>query len=410
MKIWVKFLIGAALGITIGFLLPDNERIFSALVWLEKLALGIGRYAVAPVIVFALTIAVYELRMDEQFWQLMLKNFLLIIAVSVFVIFSGIVVTMFFSPDRIPIETVGQQEILKISVAESVLELFPSNMFNILAKDGIYLFPFCVFAFFIGMGLNYDRTYSKPVISLLDSLSRIFYHIASFFSEILGFILIFLAAFWAVRFNALLQARVYKDLIIMLGVFGIVLCFGILPLFMYFLKPKANPWKVLYGYLGPAVAAFFSGDVNFSIPVLLRHSKENFGVKRRSGALSISLFATFCRCGSAVAAAAAFIVIIKSYSYLRIGTFDLFTIGLYTFLISFVLARNPGDGAYIALAALCFYYGSGEYQAAYLIMKPIAFFLIAIGTFIDVMLNAFGTYVLAQTNGYIEEKNLVHFI
>jgi Na+/H+-dicarboxylate symporter len=213
-----------------------------------------------------------------------------------------------------------------------------------------------------------------------------------------------------VRFNGLLQAKVYKDLIVMLGVFSVVLCFGILPLFLYFLKPKVNPWLVLYGFLGPAITAFFSGDINLSIPVIQRHSKENFGIRRKSSALSLSLFATFCRCGSAMVAAAAFIVIINSYSYLRISSLDLLSIGFYAFIISFLLARYPGEGAYIALAALCMTYSGGEYRASYLILKPMAFYLVAIGTFIDVMLNAFGSYVIARTNGYIEEKNLVRFI
>ena len=109
-------------------------------------------------------------------------------------------------------------------------------------------------------------------------------------------------------------------------------------------------------------------------------------------------------------AAAAFIVIIKSYSYLSISAGDLFLIGLHALAISFVLARHPGEGAYVALAVLCLSYGGGEYRAGYLILKPLAFYLIAIGTFIDVMLNVFGTYVLAKTNNFIEEKNLVHFI
>jgi Na+/H+-dicarboxylate symporter len=410
MKVWVKFLIGSILGMVIGFLLPDNESVFSALSWFEKLAIGIGRYTVIPVLVFSLTVAVYELRMDEQFWSIIFKNILFIIIASVFVIFTGITVTMIFTPGRIPIETIEQVEVLNLNIWDNLLDIFPSNMLNVLATGGVYLFPACICAFFLGLGLDYDRNYSKPVISLVDSLSRIFYHVASFFSEILGFILIVLAAFWAVRFNGLLQAKVYRDLIVLLGVFSIVLCFGIMPLFLYLLKPKTNPWLVLYGFLGPAIAAFFSGDVNFSIPVLLRHSKENFGIRRRSSSVSLSLFATFCRCGSAMVAAAAFIVIIKSYSYLKIGRIDLFTIGLYAFLISFVLARHPGDGAFIALAALCLIYSGGEYRAGYLILKPMAFYLVAIGTFIDVMLNAFGSYVIARTNGFIEEKNLVHFI
>jgi len=399
------------LGMAIGFLLPqDNAGVFAAFQWLEKLALGVGRYAVVPVLVFSLTIAVYELRQDDQFWPMVLKNAMLIIGVSFFVIVSGIIVTMIFSPDRIPIDKIEQFETLGLDTAASITEIFPSNMLSVLTGSGTYLFPICAFAFFLGMGLNYDRNYSKPVISLVDSLSRIFYHVASFFSEILGFILIILSAYWAVRFHGIIEAKVYKDIVVLLLVFSIVLCFGILPLFLYFLKPKVNPWLILYGSLGPAIAAFFSGDINFSIPVLQRHAKENFGIRRRSSSLSIALFATFCRCGSAMVAAAAFIVIIKSYSYLRISPADLFSIGFRAFIISFLLARHPGEGAYIALAALCLGYGGGEYRTGYLILKPLAFYLVAVGTFIDVTLNAFGTYVLARTNGYIEEKNLVHFI
>jgi Na+/H+-dicarboxylate symporter len=391
-------------------LFRSTETVYSALQWFEKLAIGVGRYVVIPVLVFSLTVAVYELRMDEQFWSMAFKNIVLIVVASFFVIFTGIIITSIITPGRIPIETVEQIEAIHLNVGANILELFPSNMFSVLFGGGVYLFPVCVFAFFLGMGLNYDRNYSKPVISLIDSFSRILYHIASFISEILGFVLIALAAFWAVRFNEAMQVKVFGGLIILLAVFSIVLCFIIIPLFLYLLKPKVNPWRVLYGFLGPAITAFFSGDVNFSISVLMRHQKENFGIRRRSSALSLALFTTFCRCGSAMVAGAAFIVIIKSYSHLRIGTLDLLTICLFAFLVSFVLARHPGDGAFIALAALCTIYGGGEYKTAYLIMKPIAFYLIAIGTFIDVMLNAFGSYVIARANGFIEEKNLVHFI
>ena len=437
MKVWVKLLIGSILGMTIGFLLPNNESVLAALQWFEKLAINIGRYAVVPVLLFSITIAVYELRLDGQFWQMVLKNFLIIIIVSIFVIFSGIIVTSIFTPNRIPTDIIDRPEIQSIiaepekhylmtelekheiiikpeeqniNVSRNVNEVFPSNMFSIITGSGVYLFPVCVLAFFIGLGLNYDRSHSKPVISLIDSLSRIFYHVASFFSEILGFILIVLAAYWAVRFNVILQVQVYTELIILLAVFSVVLCFGVIPLTLYFLKPKVNPWRVLYGFLGPALAAFFSGDVNFSLPVLQRHSKENFGIRRRSSALSLALFATFCRCGSAMVAASAFIVVMQT-TYINMSTFELVKIGLYALIISFVLARHPGEGTYIALATLCLLLGNDSYEKnAYLNIAPIAFYLAAIGTFIDIMLSAFGTYIIAKTNGFIEEKNLVHYI
>ena len=410
MKVWIKLLAGSALGIIVGFLLPaDNQQVLSAMAWLEKLALGIGRYAVIPILVFSLTIAVYELRQDGQFWPLILKNILVIIGVSFFVVISGILVTLIFPPERIPILIEEQMEKISLNVAGNITDLFPSNMLSVLAGNGIYLFPVCVFAFFLGMGLSYDRNYTKPVLALTDSLSRIFYHVASFFSEVLGFIMIALAGYWAIRFHTALQAGIFKDIIILLGVFSIIFGFGIFPLFLYFLKPKTNPWKILYGSLGPALAAFFSGDINFTLPVLQRHTKENFGVRRRSNSISLALFATFCRAGSAMVAAIAFIVIIKSYSSLGITAKDVFSIGLRAFGISFLLARHPGDGAYIALALLCLGYGKG-FEAGYLILKPLAFYLVAVGTFLDVIICSLSTYAIAQTSGFIEEDKKVRYI
>ena len=60
MKVWLKLLIGSALGIALGYLLPaENQEIMRVLAWLEVFAIKIGRYAVVPVLVFSLTIAIY---------------------------------------------------------------------------------------------------------------------------------------------------------------------------------------------------------------------------------------------------------------------------------------------------------------------------------------------------------------
>jgi Na+/H+-dicarboxylate symporter len=108
-------------------------------------------------------------------------------------------------------------------------------------------------------------------------------------------------------------------------------------------------------------------------------------------------------------AAVAFIVIINSYSSLGITSSDIITIGVQAFLISFLLARNPGDGAYTALAALCLAYGRG-YEAGYLILKPLAFYLISIGTFLDVMIATFGSFVIAKLTHLQEDKRPKNFI
>jgi Na+/H+-dicarboxylate symporter len=373
------------------------------------MAIRVGRYGTVPILVFSLTIAVYELCQDGHFWPLMLRSILLILGSAVLVIAAGILVVLIFPPGRIPIQIDEQTGFVPLDVYQEALELFPSNMFSALFADGIQLLPLCVFAFFLGMGLSYDRNYTKPVISLIDSLSRIFYYIASFFSEILGIIIIVLAASWAVQFRGAVQAGVFRDLILLLGIFSLVLGFGILPLLLYFIRPKVNPWVALYGSLGPALGAFFSGDGNFCIPVIFRHIKENLGVRRRSNTVTVALFAAFGRAGSAMVAAVSFIVIVKSYSSLGITLADVVGIGLRAALISFLLARRSGDAAYAALATLCLGYGQ-VYEAGYLILKPLAFYLIAIGTFLDVMINCFSSFALARIGNFQEDRKPRSFI
>jgi Na+/H+-dicarboxylate symporter len=409
MKVWVKLLIGSILGITLGLLVHENQQLVEALVWLEQFALRVGRYAVIPMLVFSLTIGIYELWQDGQFWPLVLKNCLMIVGISILVIFLGVLVTLVFPPSRIPILAEEQLEMIRLDIAGNINELFPYNMFSVLAGDGVFLFPVCVFAFFLGVGFSQKRSYNKPVIALVDSLSHVFYNIALFFIEILGFIMIVLSCYWAIRFREALQAEIYLDLILLLGIFAVVLGFGIFPILLYFIRPKVNPWAVLYGSLGPAIAAFFSGDVNFSLPVLLSHAQENLGVQRRSNAVSLTLLSTFCRAGSAMAATVAFIVIFKSYSSLGITSAEILSIGIRAFAISFLLARHPGDGAYTALAVLCLGYGKG-FEAGYLILKPLTFYLIAVGAFLDVMIASFAAYAVARISGFVEETSPAHRI
>jgi Na+/H+-dicarboxylate symporter len=409
MKVWIKLLIGAVLGILLGRFLPNTTEVREMLLWLESFAIQLGRYTVIPVMLFSVTIAVYELRQGGQFWSLVFKSLLVLLGIAVFIISSGLAITLLFPPARIPILIEEQSTPLPLDPLSNISDLFPSNMFSVFVSDGIYLFPVCVCAFFIGIGLSYDRTFTKPVIALIDSCSRIFYHIAYFFSEILGIVIIVLAASWSVRFYEMITVDAFLSLAIFLIVVCTVLTVGVLPLLLYIFKPKSNPWAVLYASFSTALASFFSGDINFTIPVLFLHAKESLGVRRRSNSISISLFTTFGRAGSALVALIAFIVIVKSYSSLGIRTIDICTLALRALLLSFLLARYPGSGAYSMLIFLCTGYGRG-FEAGYLILKPFAFYLIALGTFMDMMIAFFATFALGKMYDMQEEKNVREFI
>jgi aerobic C4-dicarboxylate transport protein len=410
MKVWLKLLLGSLLGVALGFLLPhDNQSVIAALAWAESLAIHIGRYALVPTLFFSLVVAVYELRQDDRMWDVVLKTLAVILGSALFLVVTGLIIAVLFPPARIPILIEGQKEGLALDVGTVILELFPSNAFSAIVTDGTFILPLCVLAFFLGAGLSYDRSYSKVVTALVDSLSRIFYYVSAFFSEILGAMMIVLGAYWAVRLNGALKAEVFRDLLVLLGISSLVLGLGILPLFLYLLGPKTNPWKQLYGSAGSAIAALFSGDINFTLPVLLRHAKENHGVKRRANVVSLALFGAFGRAGSAMVAVISLIVIIKSYSSLGVTLGDLAGISITAVGVSALLARRPGDGAYVALAVLCGVYGRG-FEAGYLILKPVAFYLVSIGAFLDVLIASLGTYAVGRLTGFQEDKEARHFV
>jgi len=399
MKVWIKLLIGSVLGFLLGFLIPPEMGLFKMLPAISGFAINVGRYIAPPLIVFSLTIAIYELRQDGLFWRLIFRTIVLMSIVSIFVIALGIGVSLVFPPDRIPIFVEQQTAAANLSPKLNVFELFPPNMLGVLSSNGIYLFPLCIFAFFMAIGLSYDKNYTKPILSIIDSLSRIFYHIMSFFSEILGVLMIVISAYWAVQYHAVLQNGLFKAILRILMIFSLVLVFIILPALLCLLKKSKNPLSAVHSSLSALIAAFFSGDINFTLPLLFQQAKENFGIRRRANTVTIMLWSTFGRAGSSMTAAIALMVIIKSYSSLEMNVLELLSIGISTFLITFLLARNSGDAVFAAITVLCARYGHG-FETGYLILKPIAFYLISIGAFIDAMLISLGSFAVARISGF----------
>ena len=66
MKLWLKYLIGAALGFAAALILPlDSLREAAALSFITDLIIRIGRYALLPLLFFSGIMAVYRMREDS---------------------------------------------------------------------------------------------------------------------------------------------------------------------------------------------------------------------------------------------------------------------------------------------------------------------------------------------------------
>jgi len=67
MKLWLKYLIGALLGVALSFAVPStSEAASSALAFITEVIVRFGRYIVVPLIFFTAMTAVNKLRESKM--------------------------------------------------------------------------------------------------------------------------------------------------------------------------------------------------------------------------------------------------------------------------------------------------------------------------------------------------------
>jgi Na+/H+-dicarboxylate symporter len=320
----------------------------------------------------------------------------------------GVGIAVFMNPARIPL-VAGAEAVAVPGLKEVLRAVFTDNMFAVLGSAGGYLLPLLVLAVVLGLAFCHDRIVTKPAVTLFDSFSRIFYQINSFFAEFMGILLIAASIQALSSVLAGLNQTIYRPLLITIGMEILLATFVIIPAILWFFGGHKNPFPTLYGLAAPALASLVSGDVYFSMGVLQKHAKENLGIRRRSNALAIPFAILFGRAGTALVTSTSFIVILSSFSDLGISTSSLLWILAMTPLLTLIVGAAPRNGAMTALMALCALYGRG-FNNGYLIIVPIAFPLIAAGSFIDTIWAGCANLIIARKDGLCAEKERRFYI
>lgn len=407
MKLWLRFLLGVIVGVGLGLYLPqsggDTARFFSGI---STIVINIGRYLLVPLVIFGGAAGTYELRQTRRVATAHGRAILYVLAATAGAIVLGTVSVLIISPSRIPPifqEAVGRQF---PSVFDLILRTFPRNLFRIFAEEGSFLLPFWVLGLLLGLGMNAEDEKS-PVFAFIDAVCRIFYRINKAVVDYLAVGLIAVGAAALLQLRDVADLEIYSQLLVTLVFNLILIIFGILPLILYFFGGRENPYVWLFGMTAPALAGAISGDSYFALPTLIRAVNENGGIRRRVAGSILPLAATLGRGGSAMVSAAAFVVVLRSYTALEITFLQVLWILGVSFSLSFLLGSVPGTAVPVALAAMSTAYGQGM-EEVYLILQPIFLILISLGTLLDTVLAAFvvqlvGLYERGRRRVDIEE-------
>ena len=410
MKLWIKYIFATIVGILLGsYAFPVSETAYGNLQFAARIVLNVGQYALFPLVFFSMAYAAFQLRMDRRVLSVIGKSLLYVFSTGVLLVGLGTIAVFLLNPERIPIIIETETVYSLPGFREMITNILPNNLFQIFIHSGSFLFPLVLFSLFLGLNFSFDKFLSKPAVQLFDSLSRIFYHIGKFVNEILGIGIIILAALFVVHIRLRGELELYSQLILLLGLLAVFIILGIYPLILYFLTGRQNPYKYLYALIAPGVAAFLSGNSYFSLIPLTSHVKENLGVPRKVGAVTIPLFTVLSKAGTAMVTSITFIVILKSYSSLGIGIGEVAWIMVLSFGLSLLTSSVPGLGVAAALTALCTAYGRGI-ENGFLIIYPVLPILSSFAVFIDVITSALGALVVSYSEENQKEIYAKDFI
>ncbi len=394
-------MIGAALGFAAALILPlDSLREAAALSFITDLIIRIGRYALLPLLFFSGIMAVYRMREDSLLLRASLWTGGTILASSVLLTALGFFSILLIRLPRIPITTERVTEIASVDLKGFFQEVFPYSAFEALQK-GSFLLPAFVFALIIGFGCCMNHTNIKPVISLTDGLSELFYNVSTVFTELFSAGIVFVMCSWTLQFKSVIKSGVFTPLIIMLCAQFIVLAGIIYPLVTRFVCRNGKPLKILRASIAPFFVALFSGDTNLALPVEIRLGKETLGIRQRVNGFAFPLFSIFARGGTALVSIICFVVIWRSYSTLNIEFFDMLAISLTAFALSFVMGNLPVGGTFMTLTVLCSMFGRGM-ETGYLLLRPAAAIIGSFAALIDAATAMFGCYIVANNTRTIE--------
>ena len=409
MKVWIKYLIGIALGVISALVLPlDGAKSSEVLGFLTQLFINFGRYLVIPIVFSSVIVSICKLRSSKLILKTTIWTFSIIVISSLLLTLVGLLAISIVKLPRIPITIDGTAELVNIDIKSLILSLFPLSAFDSLTEGSFLLVSF-VFAFLIGWECASEESTYRPIFSFVDALSKLFYNIAVFFTEIMSIFIIAAVCNWTITFKSLLLTGIYTPLIIMLLCTLIFIIGIVYPVIIRYVCHDPHPYKVLFASVAPMLLAFFSTDSNLVLPMNIRHGKESLGIRRRCSGFTYPLFSVFARGGSSLVATICFILIWRSYSSLSMPFADVMWIFFASFGLSFLLGGIPSGSVFILLTILCETYGKG-FETSFHLLKPASLIICSFSTVFDVATAMFGSYIVAVKTKMIEHHTVKHFI
>lgn len=379
-----------------------------AISFLAELSLSIGGYALILTLAAGIPVSVFRLSESHRFSKI-LSSGVVFFAVSLVVTAGlGLAAALIIRPAPLPL--ISESSVMQpLDPFDLIRSIFPTSIFSSFSSSATWFLPLAFFMLAFGLALSHDPVMSRPLIPVLDVISRAAYLINAFVSEILGILLIPISLYRLLELRDTGTLSEYKGILVYSAAATIILLSVIFPILYRVLGGKSNPYVLLYSMTGPLLATAASGSIFFSSGTTLRHISESLGIKRNTNAVIFPLALLSGRIGSVFVVASSFIAMFLSYSRNIPSAGQIL---LLLIIVPFsVLVGTAGirSDILVMLSLTCILFGQGFQNGASLLV-PVGLPLSICAVLLDGAWMVYSTALIAEHHGERAIKKARNFI
>ena len=275
MKLWVKILIGFAIGAVVGLIVGPSIAVVKPL---GDLFIRLIKMLIVPLVFCSLVVGASGIGDLRKLGRVGGKTIVYFLATTAIAIALAIIFAVIFNPAGGYIfKQAGIYEAKPMpKAADVILNLVPTNALNAMVTDN--MLQIIVFALFVGIAISLIGQKGKPALAFFDSVAEIMYKIVGMIMNFAP-IGVFALIAWVVGTSGaevlLPLARVIFVVYFVNILHALVIYSGAV-----YVWAKMRPSQFFKGFFEAMAVAFSTCSSSATLPISMHCAQENLGVSK----------------------------------------------------------------------------------------------------------------------------------
>mgnify|MGYP000881324821 FL=1 len=295
MKLWVKILIGFALGAVLGLIIGPQIAVVKPL---GDLFIRLIKMLIVPMVFCSLVVGASSIGDLRKLGRVGGKTIIYFLATTAIAITLAIIFAIIFNPaGGFILGEVGAYEARPMpKIADVILNMVPTNPINAMATDN--MLQIIVFALFVGISISLIGEKGKPALDFFESIAEIMYRIVGIVMNFAP-IGVFALIAWVVGTSGaevlLPLAKVIFVVYFVNILHAVIVYSGAVRIW-----GGMSPTQFFKGFFEAMAVAFSTCSSSATLPISMRLAQENLGVPKEISSFVQPLGATINMDGTAI--------------------------------------------------------------------------------------------------------------